>query len=286
MSDATTPPAAPDTLALYREPGVKNYLFAGLAALAMVFVVMFQRASDIGGVMLVVIGVAGLVLRWNLAPTAFLVVLTYFLIFPLGAPDLSTSRRDKIQQARFRVEDMVLVFSAVVYLACQFRVFGLVKQAMPFESVPRKGEQPKRRPPGAIPAGEVTRLLYVAAGVVFAGQLVWLFVTGVEIDAGSTFPLRIPQYSRYSRAGEVTAGTMSAVSTRLVLTAGLMFFGTLLARLVFGYWRLRVMGPAEAAMVVQEAGWTETRREDVRLAAWRVWGRGRTRAKDDRRAGT
>jgi hypothetical protein len=59
---------------------------------------------------------------------------------------------------------------------------------------------------------------------------------------------------------------MSAVSTRFVLMAGLVFFGTLLARLVFGYWRLRVMGPAEAAMVVQEAGWDETRREDVRLA--------------------
>jgi hypothetical protein len=286
MSDATTPPAAPDALGLYREPGVKNYLFAGLAALAMVFVVLFQRASDIGGVMLVVIGVAGLVLRWNLAPTAFLVVLTYFLVFPFGIPDPPMSKPYEIREGHFRVVDMVLVFSAVVYLACQFRIFGLVKQAVPFDSVPRKGEQPKRRPPGAIPAGEVTRLLYVAAGVVFVGQLLWLFVTGVEIDAGSTFPLRVPQYSRYSRAGDVSAGAMSAVSTRFVLLAGLLFFGTLLARLVFGYWRLRVMGPAEAAMVVQEAGWTETRREDVRLAAWRVWGRGRARPKDDRRAGT
>ena len=71
MSEGNTPPAPPDGLALYREPGVKNYLFAGLAALAMVFVVMFQRASDIGGLMLVVIGIAGLVLRWTSACAPF-----------------------------------------------------------------------------------------------------------------------------------------------------------------------------------------------------------------------
>ena len=62
---------------------------------------------------------------------------------------------------------------------------GLVKQAMPFERLPRKGEQPTLRPPGSIPAGEITRLLYTAAGVVFVGQLLWLFVTGVEVDAGT-----------------------------------------------------------------------------------------------------
>jgi hypothetical protein len=289
MSKGDKPPAdgRPDVLALYREPGVKNYLFAGLAALAMVFVVMFQRATDIGGMMLVAIGLGGLLLRWNAAPTLFLLVLSCFLVFPTGIPGPLVPNPYEIRQGRFRVVDMVLVFSVLVYLACQYRVFGLVKQAVPFERLPRKGEHPTRRPAGIIAAGEITRLLYLVAGVVLVGQLVWLFVTGVEVEAGRTFPLRLSGDRRYGFDPDEVPATLSPVSTRFVLLTGVLFFGTLLARLVFGYWRLRVMGPGEAAMVLQEAGWNETRRENVRLAKWQVWGRERAaaRAKSDRGTG-
>jgi hypothetical protein len=208
----------------------------------------------------------------------FVLVLTYFLVFPTGVPDLGVSNPFEIRLGRFRVVDMVLLFSVVVYLACQYRVFGLVSQAVPFERTPRKGEHPTLRPPALVAAGEIKWVLYAAAGIVLAGQFLWWFVTGVEVDAGSTFPLRVASGRRPAFEPDDAASTLSPVTTRFVLLTGVVFFGTLLARLVFGYWRLRAMGPAEAAMVVQEAGWGETRREDVRLAKWRA------RARADRGA--
>ena len=48
--------------------------------------------------------------------------------------------------------------------------------------------------------------------------------------------------------------------------------GTLVARLVFGYWRLRVMTPAQGAMLLMDTGWDETKRERVRVEGWRMWG--------------
>jgi hypothetical protein len=274
------PAPDPDVRTLYRDPGVRNYMFAGLAALAMVFVVLFQQGSDVGGLIVVMIGVAGLVLRWAAAPPLLVLVLTYFLVFPYFTPELPPASMYEIRLGRFRVVDMVLVFSVVVYLACQYRVLGLVQQALPPESrYPRKGEKPVRRPPGLIAEGEITRMLYVAAGVVFAGQLVWLFATAVVVDVGESFPLRVSSGRGIRGFTDDSAGTLSPAASRFVLLAGLAFFSTLLARLVFGYWRLRVMNPDEGAMVLQDAGWDETRRERARLETWRVRGRERAAAR-------
>ena len=76
-------------------------------------------------------------------------------------------------------------------------------------------------------------------------------------------------------------GGMSTGATRFVLVVGLLFFGTLLARLVFGYWRLRMMGPAEGGMVLLDGGWFETSRERQRQEVWRIWGRKRARRERD-----
>src|SRR5206468_3880580 len=77
------------------------------------------------------------------------------------------------------------------------------------------------------------------------------------------------------RRGAAPSGDMQPGATRLVLFAGLLFFGSVLARLVFGYWRLRQMSPAEGAMVLQETGWDETRREPSRVEWWRARARRR-----------
>jgi hypothetical protein len=70
-------------------------------------------------------------------------------------------------------------------------------------------------------------------------------------------------------------GGLNAGATRFVILVGLLFFGTLVARLVFGYWRLRMMGPAEGGMILLDGGWSETSRERQRVEKWRIWGRKR-----------
>jgi hypothetical protein len=63
----------------------------------------------------------------------------------------------------------------------------------------------------------------------------------------------------------------------MLVILGLGFFGTLLARLVFGYWRLRRLSAAQGRMMLQESDWTETRRERVRIEVWKRAKRSPTR---------
>jgi len=271
------PPPDPDTLrGMFENPATRNYLFAGFAALAMVFVVMLQQASDIGGLMLVLLGAAGMVFRWPAAPLLFLLLMLWFLIFPFGIPD-PDSMPLEFDAGTLRVADMLLAFSVVVYLAAHYRVYGLTTQAVPFDQrFPRKGEKPLRRPTDLVDDGELPRLLYLTAGVVLAGQLAWVFLTSFEVDVLGDFPLLVSE-GRPGGRGQRTAD-MSPAMTRFILATGLLFFGTLLARLVFGYWRLRRMTPAEGGMILQDANWDETRRERVRVERWRKWAKDKAKA--------
>jgi hypothetical protein len=71
---------------------------------------------------------------------------------------------------------------------------------------------------------------------------------------------------------------MNTGTTRFVVLVGFLFFGMIIGRLIFGYWRLRTMNAAEGGMILLDGGWSETRRERQRQEAWRIWGRKRAEA--------
>lgn len=260
---------------LFNDPAVRNYVIAAFAALGMIFLVLFQQGSDLGGLLIVVVGAAGIALRWVAAPVFVLLVLTYFMVFPFGIPGEAFENRWEIADARFRVPDLMLAAAVLVYVACQYRIFGFVHQAVAYEgAVRRSDEPPTRRPPALVTSAELGTLFAVTGVVVVAAQLVWLVANSIEVVPTGEFPLRWVGSERSLRRGEPPGG-LSAGGTRFVVLAGLLFFVVVLARLVFGYWRLRTMGPAEGAMVLLDSGWAETHRERVRLERWRVWGRKR-----------
>ncbi len=258
---------------LFYDPRVRNYVFAGFAAIAMMFVILFSFGSLPGAAMIVLLGVAGLLLRWTGTPPLVLMILFWFLAFPYGLPP-GYEDRYEIVNGRFRIADMMLVFSVLVYVACHYRVLGLSHQALPFDGpTKRKGEKPYRRPVDVIRAGELARLLMFAGGAVLVGQFVWLFVTIVEADPGSFVPLKFAEQGwSVTRRNEPNDRLSAGVSRFIVLT-GLLFFTVLLARLIFGYWRLRQMGPVEARIILQDEGWNEARREQMRIEKWRSWAR-------------
>jgi hypothetical protein len=264
------PPEVDTLRGMFQNAGVRNYLFAGLAALAMISLILLQQGSDIGALLLLLVGAAGMILRWPATPTLFLVVLLWFLMFPFGLPPAYESHFD-IQRRHFAVADVLLAFSIVVYLACHHRVYGLTEQVMPQELRFGRKRKPTRRPVELIRRGEIPRLLYLAAGAVIAGQLIWLLATSLEIDVNADFPLVSASTSRFGRRRP--SEELSLWYTRLLILLGIGFFGTLLARLVFGYWRLRTISAAEGGMMLQDAGWNETRRERSRIEYWRDWGR-------------
>lgn len=247
---------------------VRGLLFAGLGGLAMLFVVLFMRGSDVGGLLIALLGSAGLVLGWRASPAFVLLILLYFLIFPDGLPP-PYENPEELEYGTFRLDDMLLAAALIVYLSAHYRLLGVNHMAMPAEPGGfGRTATPRIRPADLIRKGELARAFYLTAAVVVIGQIVWAVVVGLEADVLASFPL---YYNADAPSHVRTGGDLGPGRTRLIAVVGLLFFGTLFGRLVFGYWRLRTMSPAEGAMLLMDAGWDETRRERVRVEGWRMW---------------
>jgi hypothetical protein len=169
----------------------------------------------------------------------------------------------------------------LVYVASHYRIMGFVHQAIAYEGAAKRRDEPAtRRPPALIAPAELGILLGVSAGLVVLGQLVWLIATSVEIVASEDVPIKWVGTDRPERPyREEPVGGFTTKATVFFVLLGMLFFGTLLARLVFGYWRLRLMGSAEGGMILLDGGWVETKRERSRLEKWRIWGRERAEAR-------
>ena len=269
------PPKINSIRGMVREPAVRNYLIAGAAALAMVFLIVLANGSEIGGVLLVLIGGGGMFLRSPAAPTFFLLFLLYFLVFPFGDPTAAFRNIGELRRGNFRVADVLLVFSVVTYLACHYRVYAIAANGLPYE--PRRAHRHARRPVDLVSKGEIPRFLWLAGAVVLGGQFVWLLATNLNIDVNADFPLHLAEDSELY--GRREPGAIPLYVLRLLILFGIGFFGTLLARLVFGYWRLRLMSAAEGGLMLQEADWGETHRERVRIEKWREWQQVKTKKK-------
>lgn len=271
-TDAATTDKSPGPLdALverFADVRVRGLLFAGLGGLAMLFVVLFGRGNDAGGLMILVLGSAGLVLGWRGSPAFVVLILLYFLAFPYNLPPWEEDPAE-LEEGTFRVADLLMAVALVVYLSAHYRLLGITTLAMPAEPG-GFGRKPvaRKRPADLIRKGELARLFYLTGAVVLLGQIVWAVVINLEVDVLADFPLRFAA----GPPGDYQRGDMGPTRTRLVAVVGLLFFGTLLARLVFGYWRLRTLTPAEGAMMLTDTGWDETKRERVRVEGWRMWG--------------
>ena len=260
-----------------RDRAVRPYLFGALGGLAMTFLVLFMNGSDIGGVLVVVLGLAALFLRWTAAPPFVLLIVCYFQVFPFFVPELGVDNPYEVRETHFRVQDVVLVMALLVYLRCTYRVFGIVQQSMPFENaIRRKGEHPTRRPTSHIGPDEIGRLIGGSAALVIVGQVVWWLVNAIDfVPTDPDFPLRwadTNSLARYRRGGR-EPGEYGPGGSRFFVMLGALFFGYLLVRVVFGYWRLKMMNAAEGAMVLTDTSWAQSHRERVRVEKWRIWGR-------------
>ena len=277
--DANEPLTQREVFELYlNDRELRPLLFGALGSLAMIFLVMFLNGSDIGAVIVALFGMATLAFRWTIAPPFLLLVLFYFQLFPFGFPEAGYENPFEIRETHFRVVDVVLVLAILVYYRCLYRVFGVVQQSMPFENVVRrKGDQPVRRPTNHIDPTEIAWLIAVAGVLALLGQVVWWLVNAVEFaPTNEDFPLRwADTSSRAVLRRDRPPGEFNPGASRFFVILGAMFFGLLLVRLVFGYWRLRMMNAAEGAMITTDTSWAESHRERVRVEKWRIWGRRR-----------
>jgi hypothetical protein len=271
---------------LFNDPAVRNFTFSALGALGMIFLILFEQGSDIGAVLIVILGACGLFLRWPASPAFVLLVLFYFMIFPYGVPSAGYEDSFLIDEDRFRVTHILLVMSVLVYLSCQYRILGFVHQAVAFDGqVRRRDERPARRPAALIRPAELGILFGTCAALVVVGQLLWWFANNVEIVPYEDFPLKLAKPGRTTNEHAFASSTDSRPPgyirtglTRFIVLVGFLFFGMLIARLAFGYWRLRMMGSAEGRMILLDGSWSETSRDRQRIEKWRIWGRNRAQA--------
>jgi hypothetical protein len=227
----------------------------------------------------VVLGLTTLLLRWTAAPPFLLLIVVYFQVFPFFVPELGVDDPFHVRDTHFHVQDVVLVMALLVYLRCQYRIFSIVQQSMPFENIiRRKGEHPTRRPTSHIDPTEIGWLVGISAALVIVGQFLWWLVNTIDfVPTADGFPFEWADTSdraRYARPrGGRQPGEFGPGGHRFFVMLGALFFGFLLVRLVFGYWRLRTMSAAEGAMVMADTCWSESHRERVRVEKWRIWGR-------------
>ena len=235
----------------------RNLVFAGLAALLVVFVGMTLRGGPVAGAIAPAIGAAALVFRWSAMPVVFVVLLAYLLVFPFGVP-YATAAVNDIADSGFRVQDMLLTAAALLYLACQYRVLGL----------PRKAD-------ADVPEPAFRSLLVTVAVLVVAGQVVWLGLTSFSVDLRAVPPVRFGGPNPFGGPQFSGPFAVSAPGSRVLLLAAAVVAGGFAAWFAFWYRRLARLTPDEARMMLQDTGWREARRELNRQEMWRAWGRER-----------
>lgn len=266
----------PDRASL-RHPEVRNYLVAALASLALLFGILFGRGSDLGALVVLLFGAAGLFFRWTAAPVLVVMLGMYFTLFPAGLPQLGYGDPWGLRRGSFRVDDLILASALLVYVACQYRLFGVLVQAFPLEGGTAKALPPVRRPVTALGSGEFAAMFKATAAAVLVGQLAWWLLTHVRVDAGRGFSLVWTDAGVIRSSG--SPGLLSAAASRFVLLTAVVFVTAALAQMLFWYWRLRRLTRDEGRMILQDELWTENRRELSRLETWRAWAKNRTRRK-------
>jgi hypothetical protein len=294
----TGPPDTPTDRTPVPDAGVRNYTFLCLVALLgvlLVQMVALPRAGALWVLLPVLIGLAGLLLRWQAAPLVFLLTLGGVLYV------------NDILQSPFRATrpvavtspgiPLLLAIAALAYVAGHYRLQSLVKRVFPPD--PRRAPGP-RRPGAATPARRPSPQVPERRSPALAspGELAWLLLALpswgllaliayrvlVLHDSpdlfGNDVPWATADWSDSSGVPSLQVVTDVLWHGRLLLWV--LGFGTLVVSGVIGAIAWGRASRAEAEVFLHDTVWRETRREQRLLVAWRVWARWRRgRGKDN-----
>lgn len=253
----------PDFLKTLAEPGVRNYVFLGVAALIFYYAQMVKVGGDLGTLLTIIFAVPGLIFRWLISPMLFLIMLTYLLC----DPNLQ-SLRDSLANEPYRLQprnytrdwsdDFMLALSIVIYFIAQYRVLSFVHQSMPDDPPPRRKGQPAPRTPR-----RPHRLFHER-------ELAYALVSGIAFSLFGVVAWKV--LDDYSASAHLASSWRITWSfTRFMLFFWVIGSLAMLAAAVFRYLTLLRMSKLEAQLILQDQLWQETRREQERIYRWRNW---------------
>jgi hypothetical protein len=237
------------------QTAVQIYMYICLTGLVVLFLVLLRRGLGSWSFVPAVIGVLGLGLRWRFAPLLTLVVLTFALYAREPRPFLISRG--------FSLSDWILSVALLAYFAGHYRLQALTHSIFPVDrrrrkrpaaaGVPaRRARGVKRIPrdPRLVQPAEVGWILLCLPVLALGAQLIWRFLPQEEGNYGLD-------------TGKWRGIVLAWLATMLLLAiAGL-----------FRYLGWRNWNRRQARMVLQDALWQETRREQRRLAGWMAWAR-------------
>jgi hypothetical protein len=244
-----------------QEPAVRNYIFLCLTALVVLFLVLVRRGLGGWSFLPVLVGVAGVGLRWRLAPLMSLILVTGLLYYLAPAGEGGRVRQHDLDRS-FRLEDWILSATILAFFAAHYRLQGLTVSVFPQD--PRhqeeevnpggKATQPPagselQRIPSLVSPSEIGWLILSLPIWAFLAQFCWVLLPSGER----------PEYELKSREWR-------GIVAVWVLGLGLWLVYTLLD--LAGR---RRMTPQEARLVLQDALWRETSRDQRRVNRWLAW---------------
>jgi hypothetical protein len=239
------------------EPAVLIYLLACLGGLVLILLPQSARGVGVPELILGLLGLLGAVTRWRMAPVVLLALVGVFQLSPL----LWGGRESPDRAWTFPVDDLMLCCGVLAYVVGHYRLQGLSRSLLPPDPRWKTGKsepQPRLKEsgrPGYFPRHTrlVTpgELLLFALGLpawALAAQLFWVLL-------------------------KVQGSVLDFLPVRLLILAWLLGIGGLVVGSFLNLWRQLTMTQEEAELVLQDALWRETRREQRRVTRWLAWSR-------------
>lgn len=245
-------------------------LVVGISA-AVIFLARVLTDGPAPAVTFAIPAAVGFLFRKPTMPVLAVIFLAYLLFAP-GLVPYGTGETLLIRFGHFDLMNIILVSTSLVYLFSQYRLYGIIRRAMPDDRPDNRTQKidPHLRTIDAIPSGEILRLVFGLVGCVVLAEFLWLGITELYVEPALQFPIRWAGRPMMERGEQRLPGSVPAPASRLILM--LLFTGTFVgvARFLFWYLRLARLTPAEGSALVADIGWSENRREQMRQEVWRA----------------
>ncbi len=263
MTSADKPPSV---LPVTR-PFFDAYTVTCLIALAVIFTVELPQGPSLATPLLLMVGLAGVLLRWRVAP---LLLVLLFATGHLLQQERLMGMGIMLHQARLlQPTDVALCAAMLAYVVAHYRLQALTRHVFPIdpgrrEPVPRVGARSGDR----APTGGRGRIIRRCRS--------WSLVTPEEVGwliLALPIPALLAQllWNVLNRQWNVLG--LPVVVGRVVLVMWVFAVGAFVIAALLGQWRLRRLSAAEATLFLQDVLWKETRREQRRVNQWLAWAR-------------
>ncbi len=248
--------------AFLRTRSSRMYSIMAGGSLLVCFNLLSTPENSLVALLVVLMAVAGLLLRWIITPILFLICCGYLIIDPyLQGPYLFRSRHflgSRNVAIPFSFQSGLLCLSIVVYVIAAYRLLSFTLQGMyhdPGAIISEKSRSGKPcRPEASFTNQELVIVLLMAVvasvGSMLMSHFTWSISSNSPLNFTYNFRIAIVRFLHI-----------------LLLCGG----PALLAILTFRVVRLYSMNPQQARMILHDYFRTEIGREQNRIYRWQKW---------------